>query len=795
MRNNSITARNLKTYLICVFLFIHIAGFTQRFTISGYVSDAGNGETLIGATAKVKGTAQGTVTDLNGFYQLSGLETGKYVLEYSYLGYEKMIREITIEDKSLILSEVRLRPSPIDLDEVSVFEVKGEQVGDRSIETSQLQLSSKVIQSIPTAGNDVFKAIKYLPGIEGTEPFSPLYSARGGDPGENRVMLDGITIYNPYHYSTSAGIFNVQTLKSVDLFTGGYGAEFGGSNSSIMYLITKDGNNSELTGEVEPTLMHTKAVFEFPVGEKSTMMMAGRYFYDLPSYFLLYTKSYFYDLNLSWSMKINNRNRINVKVFQSKDHDNFEFNQFLGYLSSSFGLDIYDDFNMSLNNNWNNFAGTFIYKSIFSPRLFFRSQVYYSGHSSDNFSGLDFTYEVEEDFGQTSNVKLFYNTQFKAAIRDLGMKNAFTYKWHAFNETRIGLDYNLYEFTNSASINNFDKGEELRAPGLMAAYVENKSTFGPVILRPGLRISKYGYDPDVYLEPRVNFMVHINNGLRLKGAFGQYYQYIISMNTQEYELSQFLDYYYPLRNFSPSKSVHYILGLEKDLFNTTSLAVDLYYKDIRQTYMFDLNQSEFEAYTFSDKIQSGTGEAYGMELFWKGNWNRFSGWISYTLSRSTRSYPNIMNSNSFLFDYDRTHSLNMLVNFEPTSRINYSTSLVLLTGNPRSIESTLQEYFYYDALNDQVASYPMFIVDRKNNARLPAVIEWDVGLKKKIRKGFGKDLADFINADESYLTVTIGNLLFLRRNVLWYFPLGFDDYLPIGANYFPYVNTGFSIKF
>ena len=215
---NSMHKIKKKTFFIISTLILFCFNtLAQNKTVSGYVVDADNRETIIGATVVVKGSTKGVSTDINGFFQLSGLKTGEYTLVFSHLSYQGIEKKIKIENEGLLLNEIELQPLVTTLNEISVIGIKPDRVGDKEIETSQIELTLKAIESIPTARNDVFKAIKYLPGVEATEPFSPLYSVRGGDPGENKVILDGVTIYNPYHFAISSGIFNVQTIKNIDL--------------------------------------------------------------------------------------------------------------------------------------------------------------------------------------------------------------------------------------------------------------------------------------------------------------------------------------------------------------------------------------------------------------------------------------------------------------------------------------------------------------------------------------------------------------------------------------------------
>ena len=310
---------NKLLHIVLIFLFC-LPGYAQKNTLSGIVYDAKTRETLIGASLLLNNESNiGTVTDQNGFFSLPNILQQTIEINVSYLGYEKKLITIQFTDSHKQFIEIRLKAKSIDLNEVTVTELSSLRVGDREIETSYHSLSPKTILSIPTARNDVFKAIRFLPGIEATEPLSPLVSVRGGDPSENLIMLDGVTVYNPYHFLASSGMFNMSTIKNVDLLVGGFGAEYGGRNSSVINLTTKDGSQDGLHGEVEPSIVESKVFLEFPVSPKTTMMIAGRLNYDIMYNFVLLSNNYFYDANISLTHRFNPKNRIDIKYFGSKE--------------------------------------------------------------------------------------------------------------------------------------------------------------------------------------------------------------------------------------------------------------------------------------------------------------------------------------------------------------------------------------------------------------------------------------------------------------------------------------------
>lgn len=770
----------------------------QKATLSGIITDSETGETLISATVLLKtDELLGTTTNVNGFFSLPGINPETFDVEFSFMGYKPFVTRIDFSQNAKQFVEIALKPSEIILEQINVIESGPESLGDKDVEISQHTLTPKAIRSIPTARNDVFRAIRYLPGVEATEPFSPLVSVRGSDPGENLIMLDGVTIYNPYHFISSSSIFNMQTVKNVDLMVGGFGAEYGGRNSSVINISTKDGNNSGVHGEVNPSTALSKVFLEFPVGEKSTMMVGARLYYDLQTNMMMYSNNYFYDTNLSFTHRFNAKNSLTFKYFSSKDKTDMDFNSFYKYLGNSMaGLldddevdiaDIFNDMSIKYVNEWKNNIATVIYKSVLGPRLYFKAQVYASLHSADNLSEMNFK----------SDSLIFFNTstQFNTKVHDWCGKFNLNYKMFNWNNVNMGAEYNNYLFYNASTINKIENASAQKTPKLFSVYAEDKISVGSFTARAGIRATQFNKGSVLY-EPRLNLVHRFAGNFKLEAAWGRYNQHVFSMNTQEYELNQILDYYYPLENGKPSQSEHFIVGAEKLINSNNTLSVDLYYKAISRTYTFDLMQDRFEAFALSDKIIAGTGKSYGVELMWKGSFGKLSGWGSYTLAKSTRSFPNIMNGEEFDYDYDRRHSIKAVLNYQITKRISYSSSFMAQSGVPKSIENTIQSFYTYEPLTGTMNYGSQYTVDKKNASRLPWVFYLDFGLQKRVVSGFGKNLADFFGADESYLIVNVNNVLFFRRNVLYYYALeGLDKFFPVSDSYFPTVSAGYTIKF
>lgn len=780
------------SYIFLSMICVSICQAAGTFAISGYVIDQQTKETIIGVNIIVRDEQLGAASDVNGFFRITDLTAGKHTLEFYHINYEVKALVVEIQSKSLVLDDVSLQPKPVELEEIVVTAPRAE-IADVEIEAGHREISPDEIKIIPTARRDVLRAIKYLPGISGVGPVSPLYSVRGGDPGENLVLLDGVTVYNPYHFVTISGLFNLYAIKDVEIMVGGFSAEYGGRNSSILYVTTREGNSQKLHGEIEPSLTHTAAVFDFPVGHNATMLISGRYFYNLISRYLLYSPSYFYDMNISFNWRINRRNRLTINYFHTRDYFNYNSSEYLSYFSATFDTEVFDNYDLRYRINWKNQAATIILKSVISPRLYLKTQLSGSFFSSDNLSLLDFIYADEETKKTT---KLFYRTNIDNKVREITAKSVLSFKWNSMNTLGTGLELSSFYFANNVILNYFGEGKSTRKPELYAGFVENKMKLGKFSFRGGLRVSRYNFVKNVYFEPRINAVIELPYNFRIKAAWGKYYQYIMSLNSQEYELVQFLDYYYPLESYEPAASVHYILGVEKTINENSQISLDFYYKDIQRTYTFDYNVSELGIYQFSQKLKTGYGKSYGLELLWKGNWKKFTGWVSYSFCKATRSYSHIMEGKEILFDYDRTHSFKAVISHQIHPRLSFSGSFQMMTGVPKTLETAGKSYFYYDPVSGNYATYGTYVTLNKNNARLPFYLRLDIGIKKQLRKGFAAELAEFIGARESYLNVTFGNLLFLlHRNVWFYFPVNKEKLYALGTNYIPEFNIGYTINF
>ena len=214
----------------------------QNYTVSGYITDATNGETLISATVFDQHSSKGAAANNYGYYSLT-LPEGNVALNYSYIGYEGEEKSFFLQRDTVINIALKLNNT---LDEVTVVGHRSE-MGVSGSQMSAIEVPISLVKNIPTllGENDLIKALQLLPGVQsGTEGSAGLY-VRGGGPDENLLLLDGVPLYNVNHMLGFFSVFNSDALKNVTLYKGSFPARFGGRLSSVVDVRMKDGDDKK----------------------------------------------------------------------------------------------------------------------------------------------------------------------------------------------------------------------------------------------------------------------------------------------------------------------------------------------------------------------------------------------------------------------------------------------------------------------------------------------------------------------------------------------------------------------
>ncbi|MDE2827077.1 MAG: TonB-dependent receptor [Bacteroidota bacterium] len=259
---------------VLLLLLVPTVAAQQSFTINGTVRDAETGETLPYANVFIMQTSQGATTNVDGNFVLLGVEPGKYELRISYLGYNDTFLEIDTANLDGPL-DIGINQVSTYLDEVLVTAERFRmmQAGQA---VSKVTISPRDAAMLPSIGEvDLFRSLQLLPGISGTNEGSSGLFVRGGTPDQTLVLLDGMTVYHVDHFFGFFSAFNADAIKDVQVYKGGFPASYGGRTSSVVELTGLSGSNDFGVG-VGLNLLSAQVAAEVPLGQRASLMVAGR---------------------------------------------------------------------------------------------------------------------------------------------------------------------------------------------------------------------------------------------------------------------------------------------------------------------------------------------------------------------------------------------------------------------------------------------------------------------------------------------------------------------------------------
>jgi len=736
------------------FLFFPFCVFAQsNYTISGYITDASNGESIVGANVYSKELNLGVISNTYGFYSLT-IPEGEHEVSFSFIGYESQLKKFSLS--SNITYNVEFGLSSVNIQEVVVT---GEANIVEETQTSMIEVPVKQIQSIPALLGevDVLKAIQLLPGVQSSEGTSGFY-VRGGGPDQNLILLDGVPVYNASHIGGLFSVFNADAIKTVRLTKGGFPARFGGRLSSVLQIDMKEGNMKEFSGDATIGLISSKLTLEGPIiKDKASFIIAGRRTYAdlvvrpfMPSDTRL--KLYFYDLNAKINYKISNKDRVYLSAYLGNDVFGVDYD-------ASRGIDFNPNEQEALEFGigYGNITSMLRWNHLFSDKLFSNTTLTYSRYSFGTNFGLkatDNTNIGREDYD--------INFGYVSGIEDLGARIDFDYTPSPAHDIKFGSSYTHHHFfpgevdlnftidypaldTLNTDINfdttiNFSGNSNVHE---MYLYIEdNIKITNRLKANIGLHIGYYSLTDDINdnisLQPRVSARYLLSENLSFKASYAKMKQNIHLLSNSSVGFPS--DIWVPAIDSVPSQTSDQVaMSLSKLLYNGTyELSLEGYYKIMNELITYkagysNLNSSE----AWQNSVETGgEGRSYGLELFLQKKKGKTTGWIGYTLSWSERRFDNINFGEWYPYKYDRRHDASIVLAHKFNDRFDVGVTWVYGTGNaitfPQGVYLGVPESGWEGlAYVDLVESY-----GSRNSTRLPAYHRLDIGvnMRKKFRK-------------------------------------------------------------
>ncbi len=702
--------------------------FSQNFTISGTLKDAANGEDLIGASVVLKDKPSvGVITNTYGFYSLT-LPKGTYTIRVQYIGYTSIDEQITL-DKDLKLNKELSAESSV-LQEVVIKSEKENKNVSRN-EMSVTKLDPKSIENVPVifGEKDIIKTLQLTPGVKSAGDGNAGFYVRGGAADQNLILLDEAPVYNASHLLGFFSVFNSDALKDVTLYKGSMPAEYGGRGSSVLDIKMKDGNNKKFNASGGIGVISSRLTIEAPLqkDEGSFIISARRTYADL---FLKLSKDttinksqlYFYDLNAKANYRLGKKDRV--------------------FLSGYFGRDVLGASGFGL--NWGNYTGTLRWNHLFSDKLF--------SNTSAIFSNYDYQFKI----GTGEN-----SFKVKASIQDINLKQDFTYFPNNNNTIKFGLNIIDHTFLptsleagSKSSFTNSETPNKYAYEG--GVYLQNDWKVSENIgIQYGLRYSLFDYrgkgtaytfnpkgdklTEKAYakgesiqfhggFEPRLAAKFQLNDESSIKAGISRNYQYMHLLSNST--TSSPTDLWVPSSNNVKPQIVDQIsLGYFRNFDdNGYEFSVETYYKNLQNQIDYRNGADLIFNDQYEGALTYGKGIAYGAEFYLKKTKGDFTGWISYTLSRSLRKFDEINKGDFYPARQDRIHDIAIVGIYKLSNKLTVSANWIFYTGDAATFPSGK-----YTVENAQVPYYT-----ERNGYRFPNYHRLDLGvtLQGKQRKNF-----------------------------------------------------------
>lgn len=721
-----------KTLLLLLTVFIIIPAamsysqINKEGIIRGYVTDSLSGEPLVFANVYIEEVQKGATTNDKGYFVIAGIPANvNLTIAITYVGYEPKVRTFFVEADKLRQIDFPLAPSSYELETI-------EKIGERYQEKTETEISilrmpiREIVMQPKGVEADIFRSLASLPGVQMTGDISARYYVRGGASNQNMVLLNGVAVYNPFHALGLFSVIDPEVIKSVEFYKGGFPAEYGGRLSSILELVTKEGNRENLSASGSMSFLSTKFSVEGPIPHGS-FIFAGR------------------------------------RNYSTKILDNF-------FEDDDIPVDFYDFF-FKLNYADDNI----LTNGKFSVHGF------YSNDFIDNNDPEIENYEWENrilgiSWFQMTNEPLFYEVSFSLStfegeviknesrakanrnyVKDLTIKADFSYIFDTKDELGVGMKI-MDVVTELYVENTYGAVSDIGSHGAnISAYGKYKILrWDDWVIDLGLRTNltrlSGGGGGEYFFEPRTNISYSFSPLFKIKGSVGLYNQELTTLSDETEVISLFEPWFISPLYIDPARMLQYIVGFKSIITENISLDVEAYYKDIQRQPVLNENK----VFSNDKDLVDGSGEAYGLEsrLVYKEQTFNFS--VAYTLGWAWKE----ANGLKYHPRYDSRHSVSILSDWSFAEGWHVSATWNYSAGLPFTpFKGYYNKYQPGDLFKPHPQYSPYTILGDRNVRRLPDYHRLDISLGKKFQIDFLK-----FQIDVSVLNVyDRKNLFYFKR--------------------------------
>ncbi len=730
--------------VLVLMLLLAGAGAAEAATVYGFVRDSATGEPLAFASVYLSDRSAGTASERNGYYILSGLPAGRVKVVWSLVGHRDLEREFTLAENASVRADVRLAVEAIPLGEVTASAARERfrrevDIGVRRLDLPELKIAPGFIEQ------DLFKSLQSLPGVLAVSDFSSALYVRGGSPDQNLVLLDGVTVYNPYHLGGLFSTFNMDALAGAELKAGAFPAEYGGAVSSIIDVEMKQGNSERYSAKWDVGLLTSKVMVEGPIPRGSLVVAGRRTYIDAVTWAIdrlirdstvsVYLPYHFYDLQGKLNFDAGERDRLTFSAYSGDDIiDIREQSDRLAFL-------------------WGNYALALKWRHIFSPNLVATTMAV-RGRNRVSLS-QEFV-PPDTAWGDTSRAELRFG------VSDWGGRSDWTLFLDSSHTVRFGAEAKSFDLRNYFKSDTVTFWNQRSRPTLAAAYAADKwRPIEPLLVDAGVRAEYFSGGGYFRASPRVGAKYILAEDFALTAGWGLYYQYLSIPFPRNDELVKlpalFFQQWLPADSaHAPVAAMHWAAGAQKGLGRGFDLGFEAYYKSMRNLLETrsplpgigpDPGGGEDSA-----TLLVGTGWAAGAEVLLR----RQGSSVSYSLAFTRRTFD----STAFWPVFDSRHNLNLALALPLKRGWAITSQFLLRSGFPFTGPVGQFQYVGEDPgwRGEETEWYWWTpLGGRRGNYRLPAYHRLDLGFEKRFR---------LLRADWAVYLQVVN--VYAARNVLWY---------------------------
>ena len=667
-----------RLYILLILTILSLTASAQGI-VKGVVFDESNGEsvpfanvTLVQGDSDAAGAAKsnllGCATDINGFFLLSKVPAGTNTLRIRFVGYDDHTETITVQDRKTLNRTIHLKPSSKMLEAV---EITDSRIEERRMQTqvSVEKITASQIQQMPSIGGqaDIAQYMQVLPGVSSTGDQGGQLYIRGGSMIQNLCLLDGMIVYNPFHSIGLYSIFETDVILNADIYTGGFGAEYGGRLSSVMDITTRDGNKRRHSGKVGLNTFGASLILEGPLKKESDRSKTTiTYLLTAKNSYLSKTSEIIYpyiDGGLPFDfLDIYGKLTLNSGAGSKASFFGFRFDdQVLGYQAIA-------------NYHWQNYGLGTNFTLVTGSTANLDGSLAYSNYAItlDDGTGAD-KYSRIGGFNATMQISNFIGT----------------------NRLKYGISMEGYS-TDYLFINQYGQKTEQSVPTTnLSLFATYKWSSGKLLLDPGMRMVYYASLRTFCPEPRLAVKYNMLETFRLKFAGGLYSQVFLDARSDNDIVNLFTGFLTGTATLNVPRSFlgdkvqtcvqkakHLVVGAEYDLTEHITLNAELYYKHFDQL----LNANRNNIYDDDDPTYTQATSPYRVSeylmkdyIFEKGyaagfdfsvciDLERLYVWGTYSLGYVERigqktDQPETAESYSYNPHYDRRHTVNLLATY------------------------------------------------------------------------------------------------------------------------------------